>query len=115
MWLAIGTYLIILAVISGVYRSAGRMPPTSFQLLSWLASGQAFAYLLRKDRLCLGGLASLPDFGLLVLVAWPLVVPYHFFATRGRGGWIPFLLFAAIYFCSYAIKVGFYVLSASQA
>jgi hypothetical protein len=107
-WLLIALFLFFVSVISGSYTLAGRMPPTPFQLLAWLGSGLLFAYFVRRDRMRLGARSSFPDLSLLVLVAWPLVVPYHFFSSRGRQGWRPFLVFAAIVIAAYAIQLGFY-------
>ena len=107
-WLLISGFLLVPTVIAGFYASAGRTPPNLFQLIAWLGAGLLFAYFVRKDRTRLGARSSLPDLGLLVLVAWPLVVPYHFFAMRGRRGWRPFLIFAAILLVAYVIEVLFY-------
>jgi hypothetical protein len=107
-WLLIALFLFSVAVIFGAYTLAGRTPPTPFQLLAWLGSGLLFAYFVRRDRTRLGARSTLPDLSFLVLVAWPVVVPYHFFSSRGRQGWQPFFVFAAIVVVAYVIEIGFY-------
>jgi hypothetical protein len=107
-WLLIALFLFSMSVIFGAYALAGRTPPTPFQLLAWLGTGLLFAYFVRRDRVRFGARSSLPDLNLLVLVAWPLVVPYHFFSTRGRQGWRPFFVFAAIVIVAYVIEIAFY-------
>ncbi|MGE3468227.1 MAG: hypothetical protein AB7J13_15015 [Pyrinomonadaceae bacterium] len=33
------------------------------------------------------------DLGMFIYIAWPLLVPYHLFSTRGWAGFIPILYF----------------------
>ncbi|CAN5870823.1 hypothetical protein BH18ACI5_BH18ACI5_10280 [soil metagenome] len=33
------------------------------------------------------GVATVQDWGLFLLLSWPLVIPWYAFRTRGRGGW----------------------------
>ena len=43
------------------------------------------------------GVASVQDWGLFLLLFWPLVIPWYAFQTRGRAGWrLILVLFALI-------------------
>ena len=96
-WLFLAVLLAFLSLVSGLYASSHRVPPPLFQLLGWLGVGIAFAYLIARDRSHFGLRTWPTDFALLIFVAWPVVVPYHLFSTRGRAGWRPFLVFVALY------------------
>ena len=96
-WLLLAAYLLFVTAVPGLYAFSLRTPPTAFGLLAWLGSGLAFAHLVSRDRVLHGLRGFMPDYSALLLVAWPVVVPYHFFSTRGRAGWRPFAIFVAIY------------------
>ena len=96
-WLLLTAYLAFVTSVPCLYALSQRVPPPVFQVMAWFGSGLAFAHLVRRDSALLGLRGSIPDFSVLILVAWPVVVPYHFFSTRGRAGWRPFSIFIAIY------------------
>ena len=96
-WLLLGAYLAFVTAVPCLYALSLREPPPVFRVLAWFGSGLAFAHLVRRDRALLGLRGSIPDYSVLLLMAWPFVVPYHFFSTRGRAGWRPFGVFIAIY------------------
>ena len=96
-WLFLGVLMASLSLVSGLYASSQRVPPNLFQLLGWLGVGIAFAHLIARDRSLFGLRAWPTDFALLIFVAWPVVVPYHLFSTRGRAGWRQFLVFVVLY------------------
>ncbi len=96
-WFFLAALLAVVSLVSGLYTSSHRDPPPLFQLLGWLCVGIAFAHLIARDRPRFGLRTWPTDFALLILVAWPVVVPYHLFSTRGRAGWRPFLVFVALY------------------
>jgi len=107
----VATFLFFLSTVRTLYALSGRTPPVSFELLAWLGSGLLFAYLVRRDRHLHGFASSPADFGLLLIAAWPIAVPYHFFATRGRAGWRPFLVFVLVYLGSYVLTVLLFLLA----
>jgi hypothetical protein len=107
-WLAVSAFLFLVGFARNLYALSERRLPPLFELLGWLGSGLLFAYLVRRDRAVRGLSAAPADFGGLVLVAWPVVVPYHFFATRGRRGWRPFIMFLVTWFGTEALCVGLF-------
>jgi len=91
-----------------LYAIGGRALPPAFEILGWLLSGLLLAFFLKRDR-ALYGLRTPQDYGLLILLAWPIVVPYHFFDTRGRFGWRQFFVFVGVYGGSYVLVAAMYV------
>ncbi len=99
-WLVVTAFLLFVTTTRAAYALSGRSLPSQFEVLAWLGSGLLMAYLVRRDR-ALRGIRTPMDLDLLILVAWPIAVSYHFFATRGRQGWRPFLVFVAVYLGTY--------------
>ncbi len=58
-------------------------------VVSWfLSSGPLLAVVLwlQKDARRTG-VGAVQDLGYFLLLAWPVVIPWYAFATRGRSGW----------------------------
>ncbi len=90
-WLYVTAALSFSTVIPALYFASFRELPTAYRLAAWLLNGLLFWHLLTRDRALLSMPTPPTDFGLLVLLLWPVLVPYHLFATRGRHGWRLFL------------------------
>jgi hypothetical protein len=56
---------------------------------SFLSAGPLFAVILwlQKDARRTG-VGAVLDWGYFLLLAWPIIIPWYAFKTRGRGGWV---------------------------
>lgn len=74
------------ALASAVYAAAQAEPSPSVAL--FLTSGPLFAVILwlQKDAQRTR-VAAVQDWGYFLLLAWPIVIPWYAFKTRGPAGW----------------------------
>lgn len=68
-----------------LYGAYGLQPSSAFRALYFAATAWAMAWWFVEDRRA-RGLAVSIDYGWFALWAWPLVLPYHLFRTRGWRG-----------------------------
>lgn len=74
------------ALAAATYAVAQEVPSPLVAL--FLSIGPLLAvipWLLKDSRRT--GVGSVSDFGLFIWIAWPVVIPWYAFKTRGRAGW----------------------------
>ena len=98
-----GAFFLIANVGDALYAAHGLAPSAGFGLLAYVGFGLCGAYWLHADNRRLG-IPEVIDQGWFAYLAWPVMLPYHLFKTRGsRGGWVLVGLvglFAATYLLS---------------
>lgn len=74
------------ALAAAVYAAAQSEPSPAIAL--FLSSGPLLAVIiwLQKDARRTG-VGAVQDWGYFLLLAWPVVIPWYAFKTRGRSGW----------------------------
>ena len=74
------------ALAAATYAAARIEPSPVIQL--FFAYGPLYAVILwlRRDA-HLTGVGAVQDLGYFLLLAWPVVIPWYAFRTRGRAGW----------------------------
>src|SRR3954464_14688437 len=74
------------SLLAAVYAATQTEPSPAIAL--FLSGGPLLAVIiwLQKDARRTGA-AGVQDWGYFLLLAWPLVIPWYAFKTRGRSGW----------------------------
>jgi len=85
LWTAKATALAS-SIAVAVYVAAQREPPPEVTL--FLLGGPLIAVILwlQKDARRTG-VGAVLDFGLFLWFAWPVIIPWYAWKTRGRAGW----------------------------
>ena len=78
------------SLAAGVYGAAGTDPSPIVGLFLSFAPLFAVVLWLQGDA-ARTGVGAVHDFGYFLLLAWPFVIPWYAFKTRGRAGWWLFL------------------------
>jgi hypothetical protein len=89
-------FLAVTQAAYGFYIARGASLPPAFVLLYPFAFLWAVGWWLRSDSRK-RGVAWVFDMGLFLYVAWPFVLPYYLFKTRGAGAVLTILAFAGVY------------------
>jgi hypothetical protein len=102
-------YLVITQMIAGFYLARGiELPPTYIYLyplgLIWIIGW----WLERDSRR--HGVAWVFDMGLFLYIAWPFIMLYYLFKTRGVRALFVILAFVAIYLGAFVTGVALYAL-----
>jgi hypothetical protein len=102
-------FLVVTQVIGGIYllRRAGQPPAYTF--LRPLGLLWAIGWWLQKDSRE-HGIAWVYDMGLFLYMAWPLIMPYYLFKTRGVKALLTILIFGAVHLGALAAGAGLYAL-----
>lgn len=69
--------------------------PWTFDVLSPIAFIWLIWWWLRDDSRKYG-ISWMLDLGMFLLMAWPIILPYHLFKTRGLSAFIPILTFILV-------------------
>lgn len=96
-----GFYLARGVEIPGLYTLIGRL--TFFWLIGW--------WLLKDSRR--HGFKWVYDIGFFLFVAWPLIMPYYLFKTRGIKALLTITIFLAVYVGAYMIGALAYAIFSS--
>jgi hypothetical protein len=74
------------SLVAGMYAAVQTEPSPVVAL--FLSGGPLIAVILwlQKDGQRTG-VAAVQDWGYFLLLAWPVVIPWYAFKTRGRSGW----------------------------
>ena len=92
-----------------VYLAAGRTPSSRFILLYSVGVFWAIAAWIIADARRLG--VALPfDIGWFAFFAWPLVLPYHVFKTRGLKGFVTLGALLAMFLATYLFGLVAYLI-----
>jgi hypothetical protein len=93
-------FLFLFVIVSqtdhGLHLSNGTEPPFAFTALGPFIYVWIIGWWMQTD--CRKrGVTWLLDMGFFLSIAWPFIVPYHLFKTRGIRGFIPILVFVGIF------------------
>jgi hypothetical protein len=106
-------FMFVTSIGQGAYAGLGIEPPGYFTLISHfgLLSLIGFWFIVdsRKHRV-----NWILDMGVCVYLAWPIVLPYYLFKTRGMKAFLTLFAFFAIYLTA-NIAAGFAYFIFSQA
>jgi len=102
-------YLFITQTIAGFYLSRGVELPATYTFLYPLALIWIIGWWLEKDSQR-HGVAWVLDMGLFLAIAWPFIMPYYLFKTRGVRALLAIIAFVAIYLLAFVIGVALYAL-----
>lgn len=101
-------FFCISQISRGVYLAYGIEPPPAYELLHFVGIIWIFGWWLRQD-LTKHKVEWPIDLGLFLQIAWPVVVPYYLFRTRGVRAIVLIIIFAAIYFVPLVVGASIYV------
>ena len=99
-------FVFLIQFLNGLYFQLRIEIPGVFDTLSRLALVSLIWWWLREDSRRLG-ITWVIDLGMFLLMAWPVILPYHLFKTRGLKGFIPILVYilAVIFGATAAVVV----------
>jgi hypothetical protein len=98
---------------AGVYTARGLELPPGFRLLYAAGLMWAMARWLRADARGRGvDWVWVLDLGIFLYVAWPFIMPYYLFKTRGAKAILAVLAFAGVYLLAFAAGAVLYVVLA---
>jgi hypothetical protein len=92
---------IICSIAAAIYTLAELEPAPIMSLLLAGAPLMAVILWLQRDAQRTG-VGAVQDLGMFVWFAWPVVIPWYAFKSRGRRGWRLFLGLTALICCTYA-------------
>ena len=87
-------------IAGAVYTLAGIEPAPIMTLVLTFASPILVILWLQKDA-DRRGIGLVLDFGLFVWIAWPVILPWYAFRSRGRRGWRLLLGLIVLMFAPY--------------
>ena len=102
-------YLVVTQIIAGFYLSRDAELPATYTFLHPLGQLWIIGWWLEKDSRR-HGVAWVFDMGLFLAIAWPFIMPYYLFKTRGVRALLIILAFVAIYLVAFVTGVMFYAL-----
>jgi hypothetical protein len=102
-------FLVVTHIIAGIYLSSDIELPPAYTFLYPLALLWIIGWWLEKDSRK-HGVEWVFDMGLFLYMAWPFIMPFYLFKTRGVKAFLTIIAFVAIYFGAYATGVAIYVL-----
>jgi hypothetical protein len=92
----------------GAYLAYGIEPPPAYELLHFVGIVWILGWWLRQD-LAKHKVGWPLDLGMFLQIAWPAVVPYYLFRTRGVRAFIIIAIFVAMYFTPLVIGASIHV------
>lgn len=96
---------------SGIYLASEVEPPPAFTLLYPFAFLWVIGWWLMRDSRE-RAVKWVFDLGLFLYIAWPFVMPYYLFKTRGVRAFVTLLLFAVAYLGALFAGMALYILLA---
>lgn len=100
----LGAFFLLVNVGAALYAATGLQPSGGFAFLTYGAFGFAVAWWTHADSRRLG-VREVVDQGWFVYAAWPIVLPYHLFKTRGARGGLTLLGLIGLYAVTYAVSI----------
>jgi hypothetical protein len=89
-------FVVLTQLATGSYLASGLEPPGFFTFAYGLAFLWIVGWWLRTDSRE-RGIGWVFDMGLFLYIAWPLVIPYYLFKSRGARGLLVILGFVGAY------------------
>lgn len=88
------------SIASAVYVASEAEPTPIVSMFLWMGPLVAVAVWIQKDahRTQVG---AVHDLGWFIMLAWPIVIPWYAFRTRGRSGWRLLATLFALIFSAY--------------
>ena len=74
------------SIVAALYAATEIEPSHLVVLFLWFAPAFAVILWLQKDA-GRTGVGAVQDWGYFLLLAWPVIIPWYAFKTRGRSGW----------------------------
>ena len=102
------SFLIITQIIDGIYLPSRIRPLPAFTFLRALMFLWIIGWWLQRDSRK-RNVKWILDMGMFLYIAWPIIMPYYLFKTRGIKGFLPVILFIGIYLGATLIGVMIYV------
>ncbi len=91
-------------VVGSLYQAWQLEPPIAYTYLLHLANATILLWWLKEDTK--HQRETLPlDYGYFLYLAWPVLIPYHLFATRGLRGFIGIFAYIASFLAGWLIAV----------
>jgi hypothetical protein len=106
--------LVISQIVTALYVSRDLELPPEFILLVRLGLVWGIGWWLQKDN-HRHQIKWVYDMGLFLYIAWPFIMPYYLFKTRGIKALLTILAFAGIYLGAYLIGIAVHALLAQSA
>ena len=100
----LGLFFLVANVGAALYTAHGLQPSGGFVFLSYVGFGLAVAWWIHADSRRLGR-SELLDQGWFVYIAWPAILPYHLFKTRGGRGALALLGLVGLYLATYVLSM----------
>jgi hypothetical protein len=100
-------FLLVTQPAFGLYTARGIEPPGLFRLLYSLCFLWIIGWWLQRDSRE-RGFSLVYDMGFFLLIAWPIIMPYYLFKTRGPKAFLTLLAFLAVYLGTYIMTVVIY-------
>jgi hypothetical protein len=101
-------YLIITSLAQGVYSASGIEAPAGFTLLYPIGYLWIVGWWLRTDSRK-RRIAWVYDMGLFLNIAWPFIMPYYLFKTRGTRGLLAIVIFGGVFIGAFALGAALYL------
>lgn len=101
-------FLLVTQIIWMFYAARGIELPPAFTILHRLGFFWIIGWWLQRDSRE-HGFSWVYDLGLFLYIAWPFILLYYLFKTRGWKGFIPILAVAGIYLGTYLIGLALYL------
>jgi hypothetical protein len=102
-------FVLVTQFIFGLYGARGVDPPGSYRLLYALAFLWLFGWWLQQDSRQ-HRFKWVYDLGLFLYIAWPVIIPYYLFKTRGVKAFLTILTFLAVYVGTYIMGMMVYLI-----
>lgn len=103
------TFLIITQFANGIYVARETQPPPAYTFLYPLAFLWIIGWWLLKDSRS-RQVEWVFDMGLFLYIAWPFLMPYYLFKTRGLKALLTILIFVVVYLGAAILGAACYIL-----
>ena len=104
-------FVLLTQIAAGGYQASGLEPPASYTFIYTCGFLWVVGWWLRTDSRK-RGIGWVFDMGLFLYVAWPFVLPYYLFKSRGVRAVLVILGFAAVYIGGALLGMALYLLLA---
>jgi hypothetical protein len=106
----LGVFFLIANLGNALYAAHGLQPSGGFVLLFYVGFGFAAALWMHADSRRLAIREDI-DQGWFVYLAWPVLLPYHLFKTRGKRGAVTLLGLVGLYVATYLASLLVFLLA----
>jgi hypothetical protein len=100
----IGIFFLAANVGNALYAAHGLPPSGGFVFVYYVGFGLALAFWMHADSRRLA-VREVLDQGWFVYIAWPVILPYHLFKTRGGRGALTLLGLIGLFVATYLLSL----------